>query len=58
VKHDNAPQAELFKRRYAEELLKMERRYLITPGRRIVKGDWQTSTDPTTFSRYGRLVHT
>lgn len=58
AKHDNMPQAEVYKRRYAEELLRMERRYLITPGRRILKGDWQMATEPTTFSRYGRMVHT
>ncbi len=58
VKHDNLTQSELYRRRFDEMLLRLERRYLITPARRIVKGNWLTNMEPNSFNRYTTLVHT
>ena len=58
IKHDNMPQSELYRRRYDELLLKLEKRYLITPSRRIVKGNWLVNMEPNGFSRFTTLVHT
>tara|TARA_R110000824_G_scaffold244462_4_gene433250 strand:- start:1743 stop:3041 length:1299 start_codon:yes stop_codon:yes gene_type:complete len=58
IKHDNMPQSELYRRRFDELLLKLERRYLITPSRRIVKGNWLVNMEPNGFSRFTTLVHT
>jgi hypothetical protein len=58
IKHDNMPQSELYRRRFDELLLKLERRYLITPSRRIVKGNWLVNMGPNGFSRFTTLVHT
>jgi hypothetical protein len=58
VKHDNLTQSELYRRRFDEMMLRLERRYLITPARRIVKGNWLTNMEPNSFNRYTTLVHT
>ncbi len=58
VKHDNLTQSELYRRRFDEMLLRLERRYLITPARRIVKGNWLTNMEPNSFNRFTTLVHT
>jgi hypothetical protein len=57
-KHDNATQSEMYRKKAETELLKMERRYLITPSRRIVKGNWLEQYESHTFNRYTKLVHT
>ena len=57
-KHDNATQSEMYRKKAETELLKMERRYLITPSRRIVKGNWLEQYEPHTFNRFTKLVHT
>jgi hypothetical protein len=58
VKHDNPSQAELYRKRFEQELLQLEKRYLITPSKRIVKGNWLTNMEPNSFNRYTTLVHT
>lgn len=58
MKHNNAPQAELYRRRADQALLRIERRYLITPSRRIVKGNWLANMAPNGYSRFQTLVHT
>lgn len=58
IKHDNLTQSELYRRRFDEMLLRLERRYLITPARRIVKGNWLTNMEPNSFNRFTTLVHT
>lgn len=57
VKHDNPTQAEMFRRRFEAQQLQLEKRYLITPSRRIVKGNWLTNMEPNSFSRFTTLVH-
>jgi len=58
IKHDNPTQSELYRRRADEILMRLERRYLITPARRIVKGNWLANMEPNSFSRFTTLVHT
>lgn len=58
IKHDNPTQSELYRRRFDEMLLRLERRYLITPARRIVKGNWLVNMEPNSFNRFTTLVHT
>ena len=58
IKHGNQVQSELYRRRYDEMLLRIERRYLVTPSRRIVKGNWLVNMEPNGFSRFTTLVHT
>lgn len=58
IKHDNPVQSELYRRRYDAMLLKLERRYLITPSRRIVKGNWLSNMEANSYSRFSTLVHT
>ena len=58
MKHDNMTQSELYRRRFDEELLRLEKRYLISPSRRIVKGNWLANMEPNSFSRFTTLVHT
>jgi len=58
VKHDNLTQSELYRRRFDEMMLRLERRYLISPARRIVKGNWLNNMESNSFSRYSTLVHT
>lgn len=58
MKHDNPTQSELYRRRADEILMRLERRYLITPARRIVKGNWLANMEPNSFSRFTTLVHT
>ena len=58
VKHDNLTQSELYRRRFDEMMLRLERRYLISPARRIVKGNWLNNMEPNSFNRYSTLVHT
>ena len=58
IKHDNPVQSELYRKRYEAMLLKLEKRYLITPSRRIVKGNWLANMEPNSFSRFTTLVHT
>lgn len=58
VKHNNPAQAELYRKRFEAELLQLEKRYLITPSRRIVKGNWLTNMEPNSFNRFTTLVHT
>ena len=58
IKHDNPVQSELYRKRYDAMLLKLERRYLITPSRRIVKGNWLANMEPNSYSRFSTLVHT
>jgi len=57
-KHDNAPQAEIYRRKYEIELLQLERRYLISTSRRIVKGNWLTNMGANGYGRFTTLVHT
>lgn len=57
-KHDNAAQSEIYKRKYEAELLQMERRYLISTSRRIVKGNWGDNLGVGRYSRFTTLVHT
>jgi hypothetical protein len=58
VKHDNASQAEMYRKRFEQELLQLEKRYLISPSKRLVKGNWLTNMEPNSFNRYTTLVHT
>lgn len=58
IKHDNPTQSELYRRRADEILLRLEKRYLISPARRIVKGNWLANMEPNSFSRFTTLVHT
>ena len=58
VKHNNPSQAELYRKRFEAELLQLERRYLLSTSRRIVKGNWLTNMEPNSFSRFTTLVHT
>lgn len=58
VKHDNPTQAEMFKRRFEAQQMQLEKRYLVSPSRRIVKGNWLTNMEPNGFSRFTTLVHT
>lgn len=58
MKHDNPTQSELYRRRADAMLLRLERRYLVTPSRRIVKGNWLANMEPNAFSRFSTLVHT
>jgi hypothetical protein len=58
IKHDNPVQSELYRKRYEAMLLKLEKRYLVTPSRRIVKGNWLANMEPNSFSRFTTLVHT
>ena len=58
VKHDNPVQSELYRKRYDAMLLQLEKRYLVTPSRRIVKGNWLANMEPNSFSRFTTLVHT
>ena len=58
IKHDNPVQSELYRKRYEAMLLKLEKRYLITPSRRIVKGNWLSNMEPNSYSRFSTLVHT
>lgn len=57
-KHDNPTQSEIYKRKFESEQLQLERRYLITTSRRIVKGNWLTNMEANGFSRFNTLVHT
>ncbi len=57
IKHDNPTQAELYRRRADAMLLRIERRYLVTPSRRIVKGNWLSTMEPNSYSRFSTLVH-
>lgn len=57
-KHDNAPQAEIYRRKYEIELMQLERRYLISTSRRIVKGNWLNNMGANGFGRFTTLVHT
>ena len=57
MKHDNPTQSELYRRRFDEIMLRLEKRYLITPARRIVKGNWLANMEPNSFSRFSTLVH-
>lgn len=57
-KHDNPTQAEIYKRKYDVELLQLERRYLISTSRRIVKGNWLDNMGANRFGRFTTLVHT
>ena len=57
AKHDNPTQAEMYKRKFNVCLLQLERRYLITPSKRIVKGDWGADTGFRRWSRFSALVH-
>jgi hypothetical protein len=57
MKHDNMTQSELYRRRADQMLLRLERRYLITPSKRIVKGNWLANMEPNSFSRFSTLVH-
>ena len=56
MKSDNAAESALYEKRSDGEILKMERRYLTTPARRIVKGDFNTAGQ-NRFNRYGSLRH-
>jgi hypothetical protein len=58
VKHNNPSQAELYRKRFEAELLQLERRYLLSTAKRIVKGNWLTNMEPNSFSRFTTLVHT
>jgi hypothetical protein len=58
MKHDNPTQSELYRRRFDEIMLRLEKRYLITPARRIVKGNWLANMEPNSFSRFTTLVQT
>lgn len=58
MKHNNATQSELYRRRADQMMLRIERRYLITPSRRIVKGNWLTNMAPNGYGRFKTLVHT
>lgn len=58
MKHDNPTQSEMYRRRVEEMLLRLERRYLVTTSRRIVKGNWLVNMEPNSFSRFSTLVHT
>ena len=56
-KHDNPTQAEIYRRKYDNELLQLERRYLISTTRRIVKGNWSDNIRANPYSRFSTLVH-
>ena len=55
MKADSPAQSQLYAKRSEQEILKMERRYLITPARRIVKGDF-TTPGSFRFNRFTRLT--
>lgn len=55
IKADSPAQSQLFAKRAEQEILKMERRYLITPARRIVKGNFNTAGS-FRFNRFTRLT--
>lgn len=57
IKHNNPTQSQLYARRFDEMLLVLDKRYLITPQRRIVKGNWLNNMEPNSFSRFRTLVH-
>ena len=56
-KADNAAQSALYEKRADQEILKMERRYLIEAARRIVIGNFNTAGQ-NRFNRWGSLTHT
>lgn len=55
IKADSPAQSQLYAKRAEQEILKMERRYLITPARRIVKGNFNTAGS-FRFNRFTRLT--
>ena len=57
MKADNAAQSALYEKRADQEILKMERRYLIDAARRIVIGNFNTAGQ-NRFNRWGSLTHT
>ena len=57
MKADNAAQSALYEKRADQEILKMERRYLIEAARRIVIGNFNTAGQ-NRFNRWGSLTHT
>ena len=54
MKSDSTSESALYEKRYDNELLKMERRYLIEAARRIVIGDFNTAGTQR-FNRWGAL---
>ena len=56
-KADNSAQSALYEKRADQEILKMERRYLIEAARRIVIGNFNTAGQ-NRFNRWGSLTHT
>lgn len=57
MKSDNAAESALYEKRASNEILKMERRYLIDAARRIVIGNFNTAGQ-NRFNRWGSLTHT
>ena len=55
-KHDNPSLSELYYKRYQQELLQLERRYLSQPSRRLVKGFLSPSRVPDGPYRRRKLV--
>jgi len=55
MKADSPAQSQLYAKRAEQEILKMERRYLIAPARRINKGNF-TTPGSYRFNRYSRLT--
>jgi hypothetical protein len=55
-KHDNPSLSELYYKRYQQELLQLERRYLSQPSRRLVKGFLSPSRIPDGPYRRRKLV--
>jgi hypothetical protein len=55
MKADSPAQSQLYAKRSEQEILKMERRYLIEPARRIVKGNF-TTPGSFRFNRFTRLT--
>jgi len=55
MKTDAPAQSRLYAKRAEQEILAMERKYLITPARRIVKGNF-TTPGSFRFNRFSRLV--
>lgn len=57
MKSDNPSESALYEKRSNNEILKMERRYLINAARRIVIGDFSVA-GANRFNRWGSLTHT
>lgn len=55
MKADNPSQSQLFAKRAEQEILKMERRYLVTPARRVMIGNF-TTPGSYRFNRFTRLT--